>query len=60
LFTALTGPHAGLSIRTFHDGLRRLNDCRAASLKPAANLVDLSQPEFALFDEGVVLYYADR
>jgi hypothetical protein len=60
LFTALGRQHTDLAISAFHDGLRRLNDCRALNLEPAAGLDDLPQPEFALLDGGVVLYSATR
>jgi hypothetical protein len=60
LFTALSRQHADLAISAFHEGLRRLNDCRAIHLEPAGSLGDLPQPEFALLDGGVVLYSAAR
>ena len=44
----------------FHEGLRRLNDCRAIQLRPAGSLGDLAQPEFALLDGAAVLYFAAR
>jgi hypothetical protein len=60
LFAALTRAHSRLSIMVFHEGLRRLHERRAIRLQPANALVDLPQPEFALFDGGKVLYYAAR
>ncbi len=60
LFTAVTRQQPQLGIGTFHEGLRRLNDCRAVHLQPADNLSDLLQPEFALLDAGQVLYFAVR
>jgi hypothetical protein len=60
LFTALVGQHSSLALSAFHDGLRRLNDCQALQLEPAPSHVDLAQPEFALLDDGVVLYAATR
>ena len=60
LFTALAPRHAGLAINSFHEGLRRLSDCKALHLEPAANLAELPQPEFALLDGGTVLYAAVR
>jgi len=60
LFAALTRQQPELAIGTFHDGLRRLNDCRAVHLQPADPLSDLPQPEFALLDAGQVLYFAVR
>jgi hypothetical protein len=60
LFAALTRTHSSLSVGTFHDGLRRLHDRRVLRLKPAADGSTLTQPEFALFDGGAVLYHAGR
>jgi hypothetical protein len=60
LHDALRRPHPSLSIGAFHEGLRRLHEGRVLRLQPAANLADLPQPEFALFDDGAVLYYAAR
>ena len=60
LFTALARQHPALSVSTFHDGLRRLHDRRVLRLQPAANIAELPQPEYALFDDGQVLYYARR
>jgi hypothetical protein len=57
LFGALAREHAGLSVGGFHDGLRRLRERRALRLVPARG-AELTQPEFALLDGGVVLYYA--
>lgn len=60
LFAALIRQHASLSVSAFHEGLRRLNDCRAIHLKPAGSFADLPQPEYALLDAGAVLYFAAR
>lgn len=60
LFAALTRAHPHLSVIVFHEGLRRLHERRAIRLQPANGLADLSQPEYALFDGGTVLYYAAR
>jgi hypothetical protein len=59
LYEAVRLTHPGLPIASFHEGLRRLNERRAVTLK-AARLDDLTQPEFALFDCGSVLFYALR
>jgi hypothetical protein len=59
LFAALARQHPALSVSAFHDGLRRLHDRRVLRLQPA-NVAELPQPEFALFDDGMVLYYAAR
>jgi hypothetical protein len=60
LFAALTREHPALSVGVFHEGLRRLHDRRVLRLKSASNVSDLPQPEYALFDDGAVLYYASR
>ncbi len=60
LFAALTRGHPHLSIIDFHEGLRRMNERRAVRLLAAEGLADLSQPEYALFDGGAVLYFAAR
>jgi hypothetical protein len=59
LFAAVCRAHAGLSIRTFHEGLRRLHERHALRLKPAGAEV-LAEPEFALLDGDAVLYWAGR
>jgi hypothetical protein len=60
LFDALTYQHANLSISAFHDGLRRLKECRALDLEAPADTGELAQPEFALLEGGAVLYSAVR
>jgi hypothetical protein len=57
LFNALAREHSDLSVGVFHEGLRRLREQRAVRLLPV-NGADLTQPEFALLDRGLVLYYA--
>jgi hypothetical protein len=57
LFGALARQHEGLSVGTFHEGLRRLRERRALRLLPA-NGAELTQPEFALLDGGAVFYFA--
>jgi hypothetical protein len=37
-----------------------MHERRALRLQAATGLADLPQPEFALFDGGAVLYYAER
>jgi DNA-binding PadR family transcriptional regulator len=59
LFAALVRQHEGLSVHRFHDGLRKLHDRHALKLRPASP-DQLAQPEYALFDEGNVLYFAAR
>jgi hypothetical protein len=60
LFHVLARQHTDLSIATFHEGMRRLNERRVVRLSPAPSLADLSHPEFALLDRGEVLYFAAR
>jgi hypothetical protein len=61
LFAALAEKHPDLSIKAFHDGLRRLHDRRLLRLRPFAPPADnLPQPEYALLDGAQVLYYAAR
>ncbi len=60
LFDALAYQHPGLSVTTFHDGLRRLHERRALRLVSANGTGDLPQPEYALLDGGKLLYYAAR
>jgi len=60
LFAALVRQHPDLSVSVFHEGLRRLHERRLIQLQPAACLADLPQPEYALLEGAVVLYYVAR
>jgi hypothetical protein len=60
LFAALAQHHPGLSIGSFHDGLRRLRNRRALRLEAPAGADGLQQPEYALLDAGKLFYYAGR
>jgi hypothetical protein len=60
LFNAVVQHHASLSICVFHEGLRRLQERRALRLHPVGSRAELPQPEFALRDGAVLLYYAGR
>jgi DNA-binding PadR family transcriptional regulator len=60
LFTALLRQHADLSLRDYHEGLRRLHERRLVQLQAAANLADLPQPEYALLEGAAVWYYVAR
>jgi hypothetical protein len=61
LYHAIRVHDRDLSIRVFHDGLRRLRDRRALRLLPFADSADgVPQPEYALLDGALVLYYAAR
>src|SRR5262249_39409765 len=61
LFKAVSQQHANLTVKDFHDGLRRLHDRGAVRLLPfmqPAN--ELPEPEFALVDGASVYYYVAR
>jgi hypothetical protein len=61
LFAALRQRRPGVTLSEFHDGLRRLDDLRAISLRPFAGKPDeLSEPEYALLDGAKMFYYAGR
>ncbi len=61
LFAALRREHADLSMKAFHEGLRRLHDRRALRLVPFTGLpTELPEPEYALLDGATVLYYVAR
>src|SRR5262245_3928210 len=60
LFAAVAPHHAGLSIASFHDGLRRLHLRRALHLRPADDPTTMTRPEFALLDGDGVFYLAVR
>jgi hypothetical protein len=58
LFEAVRRSSADLSITSFHDGLRRLQERRALRLLPVEESWSLTQPEYALFDGRRVFYRA--
>ncbi len=60
LFAALVRQHADLSVRAYHEGLRRLHERRLIQLQSAASLDELPQPEYALLEGAAVLYYVTR
>jgi hypothetical protein len=60
LFSALAGHHADLSMTDFHAGLRCLRDWHALRLLPSTEPAELPQPEYALLEGDVLLYYAAR
>jgi hypothetical protein len=60
LFTALVRQHPDLSVRRYHEGLRRLHERRLVQLQPAASLAELPQPEYALLEDAAVFYYVAR
>jgi hypothetical protein len=61
LFAAVRERRPNLSLREFHDGLRRLTEFRALTLEPFAGPPDqLLQPEFALLEGARVLYFVRK
>lgn len=60
LFAALIGHHPELSMRVYHEGLRRLHERRLVQLQPAASLADLPQPEYALLEGAAIFYHIAR
>jgi DNA-binding PadR family transcriptional regulator len=60
LFAAVIRHHPELSMRVYHDGLRRLHERRLVQLQPAPSLADLPQPEYALLEGAAVFYYVAR
>ena len=60
LFAALVEQNPGLSVGSFHEGLRRLHQRRALRLEPANGADGFAQPEYALLDAGKLYYYAGR
>lgn len=60
LFGAVRAKHPGLTMRDFHDGLRRLADNRAISLLPWAGPGAMPQPEYALMADGRLMYHVGR
>lgn len=56
LYESLRRERDDLSVSDFHEGLRHLHEARALRLLPIEDAAALSRPEFALFDEGRVLY----
>jgi len=61
LFAALKQNHDDLSLTTFHNGLRRLQDGKVVRLLPFPNAPEkLPEPEYALLEGGAVLYYVEK
>jgi hypothetical protein len=61
LFKAVRERQPNVSLSEFHDGLRRLDDLRALTLKPFEGTPgEMSEPEYALLDGANVLYYVRR
>jgi hypothetical protein len=60
LFAALRENHAGLTVKDFHAGLRRLHDRGALRLLPFDDPGELPEPEYALLDGAAVYYFLAR
>jgi hypothetical protein len=60
LFAALRAGQAGLTVKDFHAGLRRLHDRGALRLLPFDGPGELPEPEYALLDGAAVYYYLAR
>jgi DNA-binding PadR family transcriptional regulator len=60
LFGAVRGKHSALTMREFHDGLRRLADNRAVKLSPWTGPGAIPQPEYAMMAEGKLMYLISR
>jgi hypothetical protein len=60
LFGAVRAKHPTLTVRDFHDGLRRLADNRAVQLAPWTGQGAMPQPEYALMADGRLMYHVGR
>jgi hypothetical protein len=60
LFGAVRGKHPAITVRDFHDGLRRLADNRAVKLSPWPGPGAIPQPEYAMMAEGQLVYQVSR
>jgi hypothetical protein len=60
LFGAVRAKHPALTVRDFHDGLRRLADNRALRLAPWSAPGAIPQPEYALMADGRLMYHVGR
>jgi hypothetical protein len=60
LFTYLQGKHPAMTLRDYHDGLRRLAANRAVKLSTYTGPGAIPQPEFALMDSGQLLFVVER
>ena len=60
LFAAIANHHAGLSLSSFHEGMRGLHKRRAVLLVPANDSATMTRPEFAMLDAGGVFYLVRR
>ncbi len=60
LFHAVQQQHPGLTVKDYHDGLRRLHDRGAVRLLPPNQPGELPEPEYALVDGAAVYYFVAR
>jgi len=60
LFGAVRAKHPAITMREFHDGLRRLVDNRAVRLEPWTGPGAIPQPEYALMADGKLMYHLGR
>ncbi|HKA08826.1 MAG TPA: hypothetical protein VKD71_16315, partial [Gemmataceae bacterium] len=60
LFGAIRAKHPAITMREFHDGLRRLADNRAVQLSAWAGPGAIPQPEYALMADGKLMYHVGR
>jgi hypothetical protein len=60
LFGAIRGKHANLTMREFHDGLKRLADAHALRISPWIGPGNIPQPEYAFMSDGRLIYHVGR
>jgi DNA-binding PadR family transcriptional regulator len=60
LFGAVRARHAEISMRDFHDGLRRLAENRVVKLSSWGGPGAMPQPEYAMMAEGKLMYQVGR
>lgn len=60
LFAALQETHVALTIREYHQGLKRLQEGGLLTLLPDVPNGEAPGPEYALLDAGTVYYYVER
>ena len=60
LFAALQETHVDLTIRDFHQGLKRLQESGLLTLLPDVPSGEAPGPEYALLDSAAVYYYVER
>jgi hypothetical protein len=60
LFGAVRAKHPAITMREFHDGLRRLADNRAMQLSAWSGPGAIPQPEYALMADGQLMYHVGR